>query len=287
MKLKLGGVRGTSPVADPAFAGFGGDTTSLLVEPASGEGAVVIDAGSGVRELDPLLRNGSQRDLLLLMTHYHLDHVTGFPWLSLIYNPEWSIRIVGPRLQGHTAEEVIHSILARPLWPLQVDALQASISFDAWPEEPGEPLAYAGLEIRWCPQHHAGSGSVAYRIDEPATGSSLVMATDIEWQEASDIEKAQFVELCRTPRPADVMLFDGHFLPDEYEQFRGWGHSTWQDAVEAGDAAGVGNILIIHHAPGHDDKQLNELEAEIQKEYPNATLARQGAHVDVLALRKA
>ena len=84
MKLIVGGCRGTAPVAQPEFMKYGGETTSFLVEGAAGE-RVLIDAGTGARRLGLRLeRETAEGRLLVLFTHYHLDHVSGLPSLGLI-----------------------------------------------------------------------------------------------------------------------------------------------------------------------------------------------------------
>ena len=51
MKLTLGGVRGSSPVAQPEFMHFGGETTAFLIEGAQGERILIDVPCSGVRML--------------------------------------------------------------------------------------------------------------------------------------------------------------------------------------------------------------------------------------------
>jgi phosphoribosyl 1,2-cyclic phosphodiesterase len=281
MKVYLGGVRGTTPVAAPEFMGFGGESTSFMVLSQQGT-AVVIDVGTGIRLLTPhLLAEVSSRELLLLMTHYHFDHVAGFPAFSVLYDREWTVDIAAPVRNGFAAREVISSLLAKPFWPLQISALQAGIHFKALKEgRSDEPFVRHDLEVRWCPAHHMG-GCSAYRIDEPATGASVVVATDIEWRESSAEEKQSFLDFCSTPHAPSCLLFDGHFTDGEYEKFRGWGHSTWVDGVEIAENVEAGRLVITHHAPESVDEKLSAMEAEMQAVYPDSMFGRQGTVLDL------
>lgn len=281
MKLLLCGIRGTSPVTGTAHAEFGGDTTALLIEGAEGA-RLVLDMGTGLRLIDRHLRGSRQpRQLDLFLTHYHLDHLIGLPAFAPLYDAAWRLNIQGPRLDGFGVADVLTRILDRPFWPQQIKSLHADIHFtdleDA-PPTPGRPVG--GLRVRWLPVHHPG-GCVAYRIDEPHTGAALVFATDLEWQASSKSEQARFLEFCATPHPADLLLFDGQFSPQNSARHRGWGHSSWKDAVEVAGAAGVRRLCVIHHAPEKDDRALQAVEREVVTLCPNARLGRQGQQIEL------
>ncbi|MBN1268043.1 MAG: MBL fold metallo-hydrolase [Kiritimatiellae bacterium] len=281
MKILLGGVRGTSAVSDPVFMGYGGETTAFLVEGKEGT-TIVVDAGTGVRVLDAHLRqNSPAKSLLLLMTHYHFDHVAGFPSFSILYDPAWSLEVAAPRRNDFAVREVVSSLMAKPFWPLQIEALHATIRFRTLPEETSqEPYLCGGLAVRWCPVHHLG-GCSAYRIDEPATGASVVVATDVEWAESTEDEREALLDLCAVPNVTQCLLFDGHFAPAVYPRFKGWGHSTWADGVEIAREAGVERLLITHHAPDATDTALEALEKECGKAFPGAVFARQGMRIEL------
>ncbi|HMP77019.1 MAG TPA: MBL fold metallo-hydrolase [Kiritimatiellia bacterium] len=274
MKLILGGVRGSYPVAHPDFMKYGGETTSLLIEGKGGE-RLLIDAGTGVRELGARLAgDGGMKRVLLLMTHYHLDHVVGLPSLGVIYDPAWSVRIAAPAHDEYVVETTMSRIMDKPFWPLQVTDLGARIQFDALAGEVShEPLRWGALEVRWCPVHHPG-GCTAYRIDEPSTGASVVIASDVEWAASSDGEKALLRALCTQPTPAKLLLMDAQYVAEEYEQFRGWGHSTWPEVLALAREAGIEQVRLIHHDPRKNDEALDAINAAVTTASPTATLAR-------------
>jgi len=280
MKLIFGGVRGTTPIADPAFLHYGGSTTAFMIEGHEGD-AIVIDVGTGTRTLAPYLSEIKKKSMLILMTHYHQDHLIGFPGFPLIYNQEWHLHVKGPQIEEFTAQQVFGGMMAKPFWPLQLNALQAHIDFFANALQRTEaPMKWGAMDVRWCPVHHLG-GCLAYRFDEVATKRSIIIATDIEWGLSTEQEKAQFLQFCTTPVPADILVFDGHFAPDNYEQFKGWGHSTWQDGVAICRRTGIPKLFITHHAQGNDDTCLAALEQEMQADYPDSLFARQGDIIEL------
>ncbi|HEY8241452.1 MAG TPA: MBL fold metallo-hydrolase [Kiritimatiellia bacterium] len=275
MKLILGGVRGTNPVSQPEFMKYGGETTSLLIEGDGGE-RIIIDAGTGVRVLGDRIAAGADTStVLILMTHYHLDHMMGLPSLGLIYDERWAIDMAAPDHGEFRVDQVMPQILARPFWPLQVEHLESLVRFTRLPGAVSEsPHEHGSLRIRWCPVRHPG-GCTAYRIDEPSTGESIVVATDVEWAEASAEEQRMLFELCAGPTPASILIMDGQYTPEEYPKYKGWGHSTWKDACNVARETGSGRLLVTHHGPYNDDAALLEIEKQVWKYLSTATLARE------------
>src|SRR5438874_8289562 len=95
-RLKLWGVRGSIPVPGSATVRYGGNTSCVEVR-ADGE-LIILDAGSGIRELGQALENefGSRPiKMSLLITHVHWDHIQGFPFFIPSYNDKNEIRIFG------------------------------------------------------------------------------------------------------------------------------------------------------------------------------------------------
>ncbi len=280
MRLTFGGVRGTNPVAQVEFMRYGGETTSFLVEGQGGE-QILIDAGTGVRELGRrLAASAAPPRLLMLMTHYHLDHVVGLPSLGLIYSPHWTLEIAAPAHEDVVVAETMSRIMDRPFWPLQVEDLKSRLRFTALEQDPAAVLHYGGLEIRWCPLHHPG-GCTAYRIDEPATGAALVVATDVEWGTTPEAFREALLDLCAKPRPAQLLVMDAQYTPEEAGQYRGWGHSTWPEAAEVARRAGIGRLLLTHHDPRRNDDDLDALRRTVQAAEPWVDLARERVTVQL------
>ena len=195
MRITFYGVRGTSPVIGADFLKYGGETTSVLIEGEGGE-RIILDGGTGLRKLgNRLVEENAEPGLLLLMTHYHLDHLMGLPAFAPLYNEKWKITASAPIRDGRSVEEVLTEIFSNPFWPLQVETLPARLDFLTLSGSTSDKaFHYGDLLIRWVPLHHPG-GSTAYRVDEPATSSSFVFATAVEWVESSQKEIEAFERL--------------------------------------------------------------------------------------------
>ena len=61
----------------------------------------------------------------------------------------------------------------------------------------------------------------------------------------------------RWPEGADVLIHDAQYLPDEIETYKGWGHSTWEQAAHIAEDAGVERLVIISHDPERTDEGVD------------------------------
>ena len=81
----------------------------------------------------------------------------------------------------------------------------------------------------------------------------------------------------------------GHLAPaaafscteEELKTRRGWGHSSYEEAMTVAEQAGVKQLIITHHDPNHDDEFLHAREKECQARFPNCLLARDGMELEV------
>ncbi|MEO6845216.1 MAG: MBL fold metallo-hydrolase, partial [Ginsengibacter sp.] len=97
--------------------------------------------------------------------------------------------------------------------------------------------------------------------------------TDIEHKKGIDKSIVKFAS------GADLLVHDGQYTPEEYKKFKGWGHSTWEQAIEVAIQAKVKKLIITHHDPDHNDEFLDEVERKCKKMFPQSMLAREGMEV--------
>ncbi|OHB76922.1 MAG: hypothetical protein A2Z25_17540 [Planctomycetes bacterium RBG_16_55_9] len=138
--------------------------------------------------------------------------------------------------------------------------------------------------MRGCPVPHPG-GCLAYRIDDTASGASVVFATDIEWRRRTAADETAFMTICRGPQPADMLIIDAHFAEVDKDAFAGWGHTCREDGLAIARSAGIERVLLGHHAPEADDKTLRAVERQVKKSRstsgPGGLLARAGQWLTV------
>ena len=58
-------------------------------------------------------------------------------------------------------------------------------------------------------------------------------------------------------------MYDSAYTNEEYQNFKGWGHSTWQEALKVAEAANVKQTLLFHHDPSHNDEKMDQIAKEV------------------------
>ena len=148
-------------------------------------------------------------------------------------------------------------------FPIPLERMGAKFNFLALDEN---EIHLNDASLRVIKQNHPGD-SYGYRIEEQ--GKVLVICTDLEHGENI---LPEIVDFCQD---ADVLIHEAQYTAEELKTHRGWGHSSYDQAIEVAIAAGVKQLVMTHHDPEHDDEFLNRVEKECQEKFPNALLARE------------
>ncbi len=267
-RIKFFGVRGSISVFGRKFEEFGGNTTCVLME--GPERTVIMDAGTGIRELgkelvaDPDL--GVGRECYLLFSHFHWDHIQGLPFFVPAYDPgrTFTISAIGRDRAGIDLRSIFETQMQQDYFPVTLEGMGARIEFLQTPED------HYGVEsasVKVVRHNHPG-GAYSYRLQD-TEGRVVVYCTDIEHGDEID---RNVVELARD---ADLLIHDGQYTSEELPRFRGWGHSSWEQAVAVAEQANVKQLAITHHDPDHDDRFLLEVEKQARARFPHTVLARE------------
>ncbi len=267
MELRFWGVRGSFPVSGKDKVKYGGHTPCASVVTAEGR-MIIIDAGTGIKRLgEAIMTSGAPepRELHLLLTHFHLDHIMGLPFFLPLYSPDVTIVFYADE-EPEMTEEYLAGLMGRRYYPQELSETQAIKIFKKI--EAGN-LRIGNVEVSRCPLRHP-QGSVAYRLEEE--GKSIVFATDTEQPDTGHDER-----LISLARGADFLVYDATFTPQDYAAGRrGWGHSTWHEGTEIADAAGVGTLCLSHFNPDYADDVLDHMTALAQSVFPSTLAAREG-----------
>ena len=273
MKIKFYGTRGSIPVPEKDFMEFGGNTACLLITFDSGH-RTVFDAGSGIRKLgkDLIGVTLTQDRLFIVLSHTHWDHIQGIPFFAPAFCPHYPLTFVINR-RSHLQQNlsnIISDQMRYEYFPVGVKEMQADIQF--WDFEHDVYEAGWGGRFENCPLNHPGT-AYGYRCENK--GKVVVYCTDVEHSDGID---ANVVHLARN---ADLLIHDAQYTPDELLTRKGWGHSSWEQAVEVALRADVKRLALFHHDPEHDDAFLHRMEQQCQQIFPNSFFARESMEVEV------
>ncbi len=271
-KVKFWGVRGSIATPSPRHIAFGGNTS--CVEVKLGGRTLILDAGTGIRNLGHWLLKRGETSAELLLSHTHWDHINGFPFFS----PAFRLGCRFVIRAGHVAdsggiERVFSSQMAEPFFPVPLNKMGADFVFEDF--RAGDRFSLGdGIQVRTAPLNHP-DGATGYRIEYG--GKSMCYITDTEHVPGKPDEN-----ILRLIEGADLVIYDSTYTDREYESHVGWGHSTWQEGVRLSLAANVRQLAIFHHDPDHEDAFMERLEADARQMWSGAMVARENMRVNLL-----
>jgi len=253
-KISPFGVRGAFPTTDAEALDFGGNTSCYLVE--TDEGAVILDAGSGLTALVKVW-NRPRADVLL--THLHLDHVMGLFSFPTLFDAEKEVNLYGP--PGFQA--ALERLLGAPYWPVGFSNFPARVVFREISS--GEVFQIGGIGVSVLEGNHP-NGCQYYRLD--VRGRQIVYALDCELTADFAPKITAFVQ------GADLLIWDANFVSGDLQP--GWGHSTWEQGLELAKKAGVHHIMLTHYSRDYSSAFLKAQEELAQAVFPGCIFAREG-----------
>jgi phosphoribosyl 1,2-cyclic phosphodiesterase len=275
MRLTIWGCRGSIPTPGPDTVDYGGNTSCVEVELRDGA-VLVLDAGTGIRQLGLELADRGIRRIHLLLTHLHLDHLEGLRFFAPLWDERVTLDLWGPPSPLLSLRERIARSFSPPLFPVDLRDVPARVVFH---DVPRQRWTVEGASVTAELVVHPGP-TVGFRIEN--AGSSFAYLPDHEPALAGAIEgrSSDWISGASIADDVDLLLHDAQYLEDEYEERMGWGHSSVADAVAFMRAVGARRLLLFHHDPGRTDSSLQRLEARAQslagQNGRRPTLAREG-----------
>jgi phosphoribosyl 1,2-cyclic phosphodiesterase len=277
------GVRGSIPTPGELTQRWGGNSSCIEVR-QDGLPPLVLDCGTGARRLGMKLIAEPARELYLLFTHLHMDHVFGLPFFIPIYAPGYQVHIAVPAFSDEEAREKLGRYMNGVYHPTRIGDLPSQVSFRA--VRPSRPFDAGGFSVTGVQLNHPG-GSVGYRVEHD--GRSVAYMTDtapfakpgegVAADEAPTKAEQRIIDFLRD---AKLVIYDTMFEFSEYLEKMTWGHSYPEYAVALCRAAGVETLVLFHHLPDASDEHLDQLEARwAGHSSPRVIVAREGDDVTV------
>jgi len=280
MIIKFYGTRGSIPICNPEYQEFGGNTTCVQIKIKQTNNIAILDAGTGIRDLgnDFLASGHKQNEIFIGFTHFHWDHIQGFPFFAPAFVKDQKINILamgwGRRLSS--LEDIFRVQMQKEYFPVQLNSMGANFEFMLLKETAKvfEPAAEGSRPVNvTVNKHKHPGGAYGYRIER--AGKVLVFCTDIEHGEQIDQKVVDFA------RGADLLIHEAQYTSEELVEKRGWGHSSYEQAIQVAEMAQVKQLAITHHDPDHDDEFLKNIETKCQARFKDCMLAREMMEIEI------
>ncbi|MBM9616109.1 MBL fold metallo-hydrolase [Desulfobulbus rhabdoformis] len=280
IKVKFWGVRGSIPCPGPKTMKYGGNTACIELRFPEVNRHIIIDAGSGIRELASYmlahdLPNGPISTEIYL-SHTHWDHIMGFPFFVPAYIPGSQIKVFGPvTYEDEPLEDIVGGQMKYRYFPVNMGELAGSIEYKRLKEEPFLDLG-DGITLSTTIINHPIT-ALGYRFTfrdavfctaydtEPFRNLFITDPEDPSYDEfmAAEGELAaqeQNQVLENFYQGADLLVHDAQYTREEYEKNKvGWGHTPIEDAIASARRAGVKRLALFHHDPERSDDQLDAM----------------------------
>jgi phosphoribosyl 1,2-cyclic phosphodiesterase len=269
------GTRGSLPSPRPETARYGGNTSCVEVR-AAAACVAVLDAGTGIRNVDgtdPALRRVD-----VLLTHLHMDHIIGLGFFRALYREGLEVHVWGPPSTAGNLHGRLTRYLSPPLFPVRLRDLPCRLNLH---DAPRGTFDIPGLVVTADFVSHPGptlgyrldgsGGALAYLPDHEPVLGGVTVPDDPRWTSGFDLADG-----------ADVLVHDAQYTDEQYLTHVGWGHSALSHALTMAEHTGAKRLFGFHHDPDHDDAQLDALYAEAADGSPVAVAAAQeGASLTV------
>ena len=306
-KVKFRGVRGSYPIADKNYLEYGGNTSCVEVN-VNGH-LIILDAGTGLINLGNDLMekyiasniNPQEREPMkatILISHIHQDHIQGFTFFRPLHIPSSILNVYGNVNYNESLSDELAELLFGKSFPLDLGDIAGNLNIHDLNENEGIILRHGCPPIVkrietaedtkiedddvlitcYKSYAHPQEGVFIYKITYRS--KVLVYATDKESYLGGDKKLANFARNC------DVLIHDAQYTTEDYlNSFvskQGYGHSTYDMAIECQNQTEAKKLVFFHFDPGYDDAKLNSIKEHYKALGDKAILAYEGLELDLL-----
>lgn len=280
IKVKFWGVRGSIPCPGSRTMKYGGNTACIELRFPEVNRHIIIDAGSGIRELsNSMMVNDLAKGPIsteIYLSHTHWDHIMGFPFFVPAYIPGTTMKVYGPvTYEDDPLEEIVGGQMKYRYFPVNMGELAADIEYVRLKEEPYIDLG-DGIVLSTAIINHPIT-TLGYRFSfdgavfctaydtEPFRNLFVTDPNDPSYDELMAFEgeeaaREQNKVLEDFFSGADLLVHDAQYTRAEYEKDKiGWGHTPIEDAIASANRAGVRQLALFHHDPERSDAQLDAM----------------------------
>ena len=254
MQVHVCGVRGSTPSPGAEFARYGGHTSCVALAHDGTAPSLVLDAGTGLRNLTKVLAGvpfvGS-----LLLGHLHWDHTQGLPFFRGADHPAARTTLHLPD-QGDPVE-VLGRAMSPPHFPIGPTELRGEWHFVGLV---AGRHSIEGFDVLALDIPHKGGRTFGYRVsDGRSTVAYLSDHAPSRLGPGPDGWGLYHEAALELARGVDLLIHDAQHTAEELPAVAHFGHSAADYAVRLAELAGASEVLLYHHDPNRTDDQIDGL----------------------------
>lgn len=264
MRLTFCGVRGSTPAPGPSFLRYGGHTSCVAVSRGESAPDLLLDAGTGIVAVAPLL-GGEPFTGSILLGHLHWDHTHGLPFFAGGRGAERIEVFLPEQVPGEPgdAHEVLSRCFSPPHFPIVPSQLGPGWSF----HELAEGFrSMEGYEVLAREIPHKGGRAFGYRVT--LDGVSVAYASDHSPTSVGpgpDGLGERHESILELATGADWLVTDAQHLAAQFPDVAFLGHAAVEYDVELALEAGVRTLVLFHHDPSRTDDEVDAILAHARK----------------------
>ena len=255
VRVTFCGVRGSVPTPGEAVLRYGGQTACVALSPNGGEPDLLLDAGTGLVAVTPLL-GGQPFTGSILVGHLHWDHIQGMPFFTSGLAEGSRVDVLIPA-QGASAEDVMERGFSPPFFPIAPAQLGPGWTFANLEEGQHRVEGYTVL-AREIP--HKGGRAFGYRVEHG--GAAVAYLSDHSPTSVGpgpDGLGERHEAAMALAHRADVLVHDAQHIAEQFPAVGFLGHASMEYAVELAVEAGVRTVALFHHAPTRTDDAVDRI----------------------------
>lgn len=261
---------------DYLFSTIGGNTA--CVEAITNEAChIVFDAGTGIRNLGEEILSQKKASIIhLFFSHFHWDHIQGFPFFGPAFDKRNTINLYSPNPE---LKNILAGQMQAPYFPISLDTMSARKNFI---QLNNKEVSIGKVKIKHRAMSHPG-GCYSYAIEE--NGKKAIYSTDTEL-DPKDFDRSPENEAYF--KNADVLIIDAQYTLGEAIEKQYWGHSSFSLASDFAASWHIKRLVLFHHEPAYNDQKIGSILKSaswylkhIEDKGIEVILAREGSEIEV------
>lgn len=297
--VKFRGTRGSYPKAKEGFLEYGGNTACIEVH--CGSRLIILDCGTGIINIgideiknSIIAQDKKPHSATIILTHVHQDHIQGLQFYKPLFIPSSKIELFGLSFNNEPLKDTLKSLLFDKAFPLSLEEIRSNFTINNFSQNDCLVLSQDGTTKKYDildndiktkeddviitaykTTAHPKNGCLSIKVSYKS--KSLVYATDKESYIGADKKFIRFAYDC------DMLIHDAQYTYQDYinpiQPRQGFGHSTFEMAIETASGAKAKRLFFFHYDPEYDDTKLKMLEQEFTTNNNNVFFAKENHEI--------